>query len=520
MDVVDARWGHHDPAWQGRESYAPGDPGLGAAGAVLSRPLPLSSAHAVTTDDPTQAYDPLAPDPPPSVAPDGVWDQLDQLPTIDDDPVIWDHRQGGFVPVDPSQSPKASRPEQTRARTEPPVPPPPPAAPAPVDPTTFAAPDASPVGWQRGAASAPGGSAPRPAVPGSPPGQPPPSYPSGPPGRPPSGRPPSGRSPARAPRPARWRRPRVTGRTVKRALLVVLALVMLMSGGLFAFGWVQFEKIPKVDVAKSLSPATGAGTNYLIVGTDSRAGIAADDPNAGAFLGPGDPGDSTRTDSILVMRIQGDQSSLLSIPRDLWVKNPKTGAMGRINSVYQSGPDALIKAVQNLGIPVQHYLEINFVSFAGLVDAVGGITVNFDVPTRDLHSGLKIDNPGPNHLDGVQGLAYVRSRYYEELHNGKWVADPLSDLGRVLRQRQFLSSLLHEVANSKNPFTIAKVANSLGAGLKIDNTLSYFDALGLGWKLRNFSPASNTIPVDPVTIGGAAVLKLNNDSLGVIAQYK
>jgi LCP family protein required for cell wall assembly len=220
------------------------------------------------------------------------------------------------------------------------------------------------------------------------------------------------------------------------------------------------------------------------------------------------------------MRVQGDQSSLLSIPRDLWVKNPVTGANGRINSVYQSGPAALIQAVQSLGIPVQHYLEINFVSFGGLVDAVGGITVDVDAPARDTHSGLQIDNAGPNHLNGVQALAYVRSRYYERLVDGKWVTDPTSDLGRVQRQRQFLASLLHEVANTKNPFTVDKVASSLGAGMKIDNTLSYFNAIGLAWKLRNFSPSSNTIPTDPTTIGGAAVLKLNAQSSSVISQYQ
>jgi LCP family protein required for cell wall assembly len=503
MAVGASQWGRRDPEWRGAGSYAGAfgasdGVGDGQAGAVLSRPWHVSSNDAVTTDDQTQSYDPFAPEPGPA-PPDGVWDQLDRLPTIHDQPVVWDHRQGGFVPGDPNAPTAVSPAASTRSQ------PPPPPAPD----------DVSPVGWQRG--SSPGAG----PAPASSPAAPPAAR-RAPAGRPPGGPPPAGRapSPRPAPAPVPARRPRSRARLVRRILVGLLALVVLLAGGLFAFGWWEFNKIPKVDVAKVLSPPSPTGTNYLIVGTDSRDGISASDPNAGAFLGPGDPGDSTRTDSILILRMQGDQSSLLSIPRDLWVKNPDTGSMGRINSVYQSGPSALIKAVQNLGIPVQHYMEINFVSFGSLVDAVGGITVDFDTPARDLHSGLKIDTAGPVRLDGVQGLAYVRSRYYEKLINGKWTIDPTSDLGRVMRQRAFLSALLHEVANSKNPFTVARVASSLSGGLKIDNTLSYFDALGLVWQLRSFSPAGNTIPTDPTTVGGAAVLKLNGQSAGVIAQYK
>ncbi len=162
--------------------------------------------------------------------------------------------------------------------------------------------------------------------------------------------------------------------------MAILALLLIgLPLGLFVLGWWQYSRIEKVDVAAVLSPRAGrAGTNYLIVGTDSREGIAADDPNAGAFLAEDVGG--ARTDTIMVLHLEGSGAQLLSVPRDLWVTDPATGQKGRINSTFAAGPANLITAVEQLGIPVDHYMEINFVSFAKLVDAVGGITVDF--PTR------------------------------------------------------------------------------------------------------------------------------------------
>jgi len=290
-------------------------------------------------------------------------------------------------------------------------------------------------------------------------------------------------------------------------LFAALALVVLFAG-LFFFGWWQFSRIDRVDVAGALSPGAGQGTNYLIVGSDSRQGISESSPNAGAFLA-GQDFSSERTDTIMVLRIEGSKSYLLSIPRDLWVRNPATGEMGRINATYQSGPAVLIQAVQGLGIPVHHYMEINFVSFADLVDAVGGITIDFRAPARDTHSGLDVPTAGKVHLDGTESLAYVRSRFYEELIDGQWQVDGTADLGRVQRQRAFLQALMGKVTGSKNPLELMNVASAMSGGMKIDDEMSYFDALGLMWNLRGgFNPESLTLPVTPTTRGGASVLDL------------
>jgi LCP family protein required for cell wall assembly len=290
-------------------------------------------------------------------------------------------------------------------------------------------------------------------------------------------------------------------------VLALLAALALIGVGLFLFGWWQFNRIEKLPVASALSSG-GSGTNYLIVGSDSREGIGDDSPNAGAFLDGTFEGD--RTDTIMVLRMDGSSRYLLSIPRDLWVQNPATGEMGRINSVHRSGPDALITAVRSVGIPVHHYMEIDFVNFARLVGAVGGITIDFPHPARDTNSGLDVPAAGPQQLDGTQALAYVRSRYYEELVDGQWQRDPTGDLGRVERQRAFMQALVGKVAGTRSPFRLASLASTLGAGVRIDDRMTYFDALGLAWSLRQgFDPESVTLPVTPrTTSGGASVLEL------------
>ena len=258
--------------------------------------------------------------------------------------------------------------------------------------------------------------------------------------------------------------------------MAVVVVLSVLVAGLFFFGWWQFSRIERVNVGSALSAGGGKGTNYLIVGSDSREGISSSSPNSGAFLG--DTVSGERTDTIMVLRIEGSKSYLLSIPRDLWVKNPATGEMGRINSTYQSSPTALIQSVEALGIPVQHYMEINFVSFAKLVDAVGGITVDFPYPARDTHSGLDVPKAGATHLDGTQALAYVRSRYYEQLIDGNWEVDGTADLGRVQRQRAFLQALMGKVTDTKNPLSLMSVASAMSGGMRIDNKMTYFDAFG------------------------------------------
>lgn len=313
------------------------------------------------------------------------------------------------------------------------------------------------------------------------------------------------------------RRRRRTSQRLIRLGAIIAVIAVLVPCCAFFFGWWQYSKIPTVEIS-TFAPQNGArtGTNYLIVGTDSRSGISASDPNAGAFLAESVSG--SRTDTIMVLHVDGSTIELASIPRDLWVTDPATRQKGRINSTFAAGPSNLVAAVESLGIPIDEYLEINFVSFAKLVDAVGGITLDVPYPARDDHSGLSITQAGATRLNGSQALAYVRSRYYEEFVDGKWRVDGTADLGRTERQRAFFAALLHRLTADRNPLHLFTVPGSIGTGLRHSSNLSYLDALRLLWVLRDGAPQPVVLPVSPRrTSGGADVLELQPNASDVIA---
>jgi LCP family protein required for cell wall assembly len=292
--------------------------------------------------------------------------------------------------------------------------------------------------------------------------------------------------------------------------MTVFSLPVIIGLLLFGLAYHKFGQIPRVPVKASLSSGPAEGTNWLIVGTDSREGFEPAGPEVAG----------NRTDSIMILRVVGGEQSLLSIPRDLWVTDPATGQGGRINGTFNSGPANLIAAVKSIGIPVHRYLEINFVGFAALVDAVGGIDIEFPHPARDNGSGLFVPEAGVQTLDGDQALAFVRARFYEELKDGQWVRDPLSDLSRVQRQRTFLTALLGKVSDTRNPFRVGAVTDAMAGGLRIDDGLTLVGAIRLALRLRGFAPESATLPTVNATRGGAQVLDLDEaEAAGVIAAY-
>jgi LCP family protein required for cell wall assembly len=197
-------------------------------------------------------------------------------------------------------------------------------------------------------------------------------------------------------------------------------------------------------VAAKLSPASATVENFLLVGSDTRAGA---DPTAADAGGIGTAADVSggRSDTIMILRhdTSSGSASLLSIPRDLWVAVPGHDKKRRINSALNDGPDVLVQTIQeNLGIPIHHYVEIDFSGFKTLVDALGGVRICVDTAVRDVNTGLNIPEPGCHVLDGVQALAYARSRHYESYVNDTWEQDPTSDIGRTKRQQQFVNLAL------------------------------------------------------------------------------
>jgi len=172
---------------------------------------------------------------------------------------------------------------------------------------------------------------------------------------------------------------------------------------------------------------------------------------------------------------------------------------------------------QNFGIPIQHFIEVDFRGFKGLVDAVGGVPVYFENPARDKNTGLNIPNAGCVNLNGDQALAYARSRHYEYKVNGKWRTDGTGDLGRISRQQDFIRrSLKKAVAKGiRNPIVLNQLIDVGIQNVTVDSSLSARDLIRLGNRFRNLDPSKidmYTVPITPTSINGAAVLLMQEQA--------
>lgn len=306
----------------------------------------------------------------------------------------------------------------------------------------------------------------------------------------------------------------------KRVVLAVVVVVALLGGGTLLWAYQKFQSIERVDLTPVL--ATDDGTNYLIVGSDTREGVDPDDPNAGAILGDDTVGGPERSDTILILRIDGEGARMLSVPRDLFLTISETGERSRINTAFNGGPGRLIATLRDqLDLPVHHYLQLDFVSFSGMVDALGGITIEFEHPAFDTQSGLNVPEAGPQTLDGTQALAYVRSRFYTEVIDGREVRQGNGDIGRVERQQRFLSAVTSAIGDERNPFALARIADQLADGMRIDDDLTFLEALNLLRRMRGLEPQPTAMPTANFrTSAGAAVLRLVQPGADeVLAQF-
>jgi LCP family protein required for cell wall assembly len=281
------------------------------------------------------------------------------------------------------------------------------------------------------------------------------------------------------------------------------------------YAYSKLSNIGRVQLGNALAPAdtttAGHAENYLIVGTDSAEGLDPNDP-----VLAGRPG-GLRSDTIMVLRLDpsSDHAQLLSLPRDLYVPIDGESGRDRINAAIQGGPERLINTIKNdFGIPINHYIEMNFFAFRSVVAAVGGVPIYFPTPVRDVKSGLSIQNPGCVTLDPVQALAFARSRDYEYFQNGHWKSDPTGDLGRISRQQLFIRKVIQRAIDkgARNPAVLNDLIDTGTSALHLDPTLTPGDLVTLGSRFKDFNPENldtYSVPATPVSIHGASVLELN-----------
>jgi LCP family protein required for cell wall assembly len=239
--------------------------------------------------------------------------------------------------------------------------------------------------------------------------------------------------------------------------------------------------------------------NILILGSDRRDVVETNQRNERQFKG----GSGQRADTIILMHLYGGskRAVLISFPRDLRVDIPGHG-LNKINAAYPlGGANLMIKTVAQLtGLPINHYVEVNFASFRGIVNAVHGVPLYFPKPVYDRRSGLNIQTPGCINLNGDQALSFVRARYIY----------PDADFGRIQGQQRFMRALLHKVRGLgflANPLNLIHLSDQVGKGLVYDKDVSIGLARAIANRLAAFDQKNvdfRQYPGRPQYIGGVS----------------
>lgn len=251
-------------------------------------------------------------------------------------------------------------------------------------------------------------------------------------------------------------------------------------------------------------PGPGRGTNWLLVGSDSRQGLS---PEQQENLATGGDIGSSRTDTILLVHLpelwSGGRVTMVSIPRDSYVPIPGHGK-DKINAAFaMGGAGLLVQTVeQATGLRLDHYAEIGFGGFAGVVDALGGVTVCPTAPLDDPLAGINLP-AGCQKLNGRNALGYVRTR-----------DTPRADLDRMVNQQQFVAALLRAAGSPAvwlNPWRWYSVPRAVADALTVDRGDHVWDLARLGWGLHG-SPTTMTVPIAEFTNSDAgSVVVWNHD---------
>ena len=262
-------------------------------------------------------------------------------------------------------------------------------------------------------------------------------------------------------RPTKTRRPRKRRRFRPMRIIGVLLLVILLV--LAGTAWWVDSQINRIDALSGYEGQVGntSGSNWLLVGSDSREGMSEED---GDRYAAGDLSEGgARTDTIIIVHVPsfGGKPTMVSIPRDSYVDIPGYG-MGKINSAYTfGGPQLLQQSVeQSTGLRMDHYMEIGFGGFGAIVDAIGGVELCPSEPINDPMAGINLE-AGCQEMDGPTALGYVRTRY----------TSAQGDLDRVERQREFLTAVVSKVGSFgtlANPFRALPLVSAFTDALTVD----------------------------------------------------
>ncbi len=279
----------------------------------------------------------------------------------------------------------------------------------------------------------------------------------------------------------RRRRRRVRAALVSMVAML-LSMVLVAAVGVWWFidhyaGKVDriHNAFPNIPVAQQ--PPRGKGTNFVLVGLDSRSDMPTTGRGAQAPLWQEG---MQRSDATMLLHLSADrrQAYIVSIPRDAWVPVPGRGE-AKVNAAFSwGGPPLLIDTVQRLtDIRVDHFAAIDWEGFKELTDALGGVevVVEEDVPAGEDNRAW---TAGKHPMDGATALAYVRERK----------GLPRGDLDRVERQHTFMRAVFEKLLAGgllDDPLDLPELHDALTGAISVDDRLSNDDLRDLVWGLRH-----------------------------------
>jgi LCP family protein required for cell wall assembly len=287
------------------------------------------------------------------------------------------------------------------------------------------------------------------------------------------------------------RRPR-RFRKLKWTVGILGLVVVLLVGAVAGYGWYLNHQIHRIKI-KNLSAAPKKGIdlnteNILMIGSTSRCALAVQN-GAYGLCSQGVTGVNSDVVMILHLDPSTHAVSILSIPRDLFVPNARADGANKIDAALYEGPDQLIAAIQeDFGIPIQHFVELNFDSFINVVNDLNGIKMYFPMPVYDAYSELNVQTTGCLSLNGTQALQVVRARHLQYKGPGVTTDDPTywpqeaqSDLARIRRDHEFLRVLATAIQQRgiSNPLSDQQLISSVVGQLVVDQSFSATDMLDL-----------------------------------------
>ncbi|WP_091291713.1 LCP family protein [Amycolatopsis xylanica] len=328
----------------------------------------------------------------------------------------------------------------------------------------------------------------------------------------------------------------------------VVACVACAVFGATAYGYTALssldgvERVDVIDGAKPGEQPADGSLDILLVGRDARDDQFGNPLPAEVLreLRAGANGDDL-TDTLMVLRIPNGKKDVraFSIPRDSYVQLPGDLGKGKINSAFgltklaeagrlrkagvtdkakiykdslTAGRRATRQVVEDLtGVKIDHYAEVNLLSFYEISKAVGGVDVCLKKATKDENSGA--DFPaGPQTISGSEALAFVRQR------DGL----PRTDLDRVRRQQVFLAALARSVLSQgtlANPGRLSDLIEAVKKSVVLDESWDLLDfvrqmngisgggiqfdtvpVVNVDYRYNPSKPTATAVQVDPVQI--------------------